>query len=92
MFIHLDSVKVDIHFILPEFRYLLDYTPLMVNISINKEFIQDKQWSIIRNSEEEKKFVTELMFTLGNIDTTDISNKGSFENIVQEYVRILNYT
>jgi len=92
MFIYLDSVEVDIHFILPEFWYSLDYTPLIVNISINKEFIQDKQWSIIRNSEEEKKFVTELTFTLGNIDITDISNKGSLENIVQEYARILNYT
>ena len=83
---------MDVNFILPEFWYSLDYTPLIVNISINKEFIQDKQWSIIRNSEEEKKFVTELTFTLGNIDITDISNKGSLENIVQEYARILNYT
>jgi len=65
----------------------------MVNISINKKFIQDKWWSIIRNSkEEEEKFVTELMFTLENINITDISNKGSLENIVQEYARILNYT
>ena len=32
------------------------------------------------------------MFTLENIDTTDISNNRSLENIVQEYARILNYT
>ena len=32
------------------------------------------------------------MFTLENINTSDISNKGSLENIVQEYARILNYT
>jgi len=31
----------------------------------------------------------ELTFALGNINTTDISSKGSLENIVQEYVRIL---
>jgi len=32
------------------------------------------------------------MFTLENINTVDISSKGSPENIVQEYVRISNYT
>ena len=33
-----------------------------------------------------------LMFTLRNIDTADISSKGSLENIVQEYTRISNHT
>jgi len=33
-----------------------------------------------------------LMFTLGNIDTADISSKGSLENIVQEYTRISKHT
>jgi len=46
---------------------------------------------IIKNSEEEK-FITELMSTLENIDITDISSKESFENIAQEYIRILNTT
>jgi len=32
------------------------------------------------------------MFALENINTTDILSKGSLENIVQEYIRILNYT
>ena len=31
------------------------------------------------------------MFTLGNINTTDISSKDSPENVVQEYARNSNY-
>jgi len=64
-------------------------TPLTVVISIIEEFIQDKQWTIIRNSEEEEeKFVTELTNTIRNIDTTDISNKELLKEIIQEYARI----
>ena len=48
--------------------------------------------TIIRNSEEEEKFIMKPMFTLGNINTADISSKGSLENIVQEYTRISNHT
>ena len=61
-------------------------TPLTVVISIIEEFIQDKQWTIIRNSEEEEeKFVTELTNTIRNIDTTD---KELLKEIIQEYARI----
>ena len=63
----------------------------MVNISISKKFIQDRWQSIIRSSKEEEKFIIELMFTLGNINTTDISSKDSPENVVQEYARNSNY-
>jgi len=45
---------------------------------------------IIRNSEEEEKFTTELTNTIRNIDTSHISNKKSLEEIDQEYTRISN--
>jgi len=65
---------------------------LIVNIFISEEFIQGKWQTIIKNSEKEEKFVSELTTTLENINTTDISSKESLENIVQEYARILNST
>ena len=42
MFLQLDSVEVDNYLILPEFRYPSNHTPLMVNISVSEEFIQDR--------------------------------------------------
>jgi len=52
-----------------------------------EEFIQEKQCTIIRNSEEEN-FVSELMNVIRNIDTSSILDKESLETIVQKYVRI----
>jgi len=43
MFLCPDLVVVNIHFILPKSQYLLDHASLTVDISISKEFIQDKQ-------------------------------------------------
>jgi len=92
MFLWPYSVKVDNYFILPDSQYSLDYALLVVDIFISKEFIQDKWWTINRNSEEKERFVTELMITLENIDMTNISSKESLKNIVQEYTRISNST
>ena len=42
VFLWPDSVEFNNHFILPESWYLLDHTPLTIDISISEEFIQDK--------------------------------------------------
>ena len=49
IFLCLDSSKINKHIIISEFRYLFDYIPLIIDISICKEFIQEKQKTIIRN-------------------------------------------
>jgi len=90
MFLQPDSNKINNHLILPESRSLSNHAPLTVNISIIEEFIQDKQQTIIRSSEEEEKFVTKLINTFKNIYTTNISSIESLEEIVQEYAKISN--
>jgi len=77
--------------ILPDLRSLLDYAPLIVDIIINKKFIQDKQCTIIKNSKKEEDFIKELRIAIGNIDTSNISNIDSLENTVQEYANISKY-
>jgi len=42
IFLWPNLVEINNYFILPEFWHSLDYTPLIVNISIIKEFIQEK--------------------------------------------------
>jgi len=63
----------------------LDHALLTVNISIIEEVIQEKRHVIIRNSEEEVIFISELMNTIRNIDISSISDKESLETIVQDY-------
>ena len=87
MFLWSNSVEINNHFILSESQSLSNHAPLTVNIFISKEFIQDKWWTIIRNSKEEK-FVIELMNTMENINTLDISSKESLKEIIQEYAKI----
>ena len=67
-FLYSNSIETNNHHILLELWYLSNYTPLIVNISITEEFIQQKHWTIIRNSEEEANFISEFTNTIGNIN------------------------
>ena len=56
MFLQANSLKIEKHFILSDLHSPSDYAFLTVDIIIEEEFIQDKQRTIIKNSEEEEKF------------------------------------
>ena len=73
----------------------MDHTPLTVDIIIEEEFIQDKQRTVIKNSEEEEeKFINDLKEAIGNIigniDMSDISNIELLEKVIQEYTSLLD--
>ena len=53
-----------------------------MNISIDKKVIQDKYHTIIKNSEEEENFISDLIKAVGDIDTTMILDKNSLELII----------
>jgi len=38
-------------------QYSSDYASLIVNIFITKEFIQDKKYTIVKNSKKEKEVI-----------------------------------
>lgn len=65
-----------------ELQFLLDNVLLTINISIDKEFIQEEQQTIIINSEEKSKFIIDLIEAIGRIETTIIMDKDMLENIV----------
>ena len=88
-FLHPNSIEFDNHIIISELQYLSNYTLLIVNIFIVEEFIQDQCWTIIRNNKEEENFISELIKTLGNIDTLITPDKVFLKLIVQEYANIL---
>ena len=90
MFLWANSEEFNNHSILPDLWSPSDHTSLMVDIIINKEFIQTKQRTIIKNSEEEELFVTELKKKFGNINTFDIPDHESLKRIVQKFTTILD--
>ena len=89
IFLRLNSLEFDNHTIHSELHselhYLSNYALLIVDISIIKEFIPNKQYTIIKNSEEENKFITDLIKTIKKIGTEQISNKNLLELAVQEF-------
>jgi len=64
---------------------------LVVNISIINEFIQNRQFKIIKNSKEEEKFIAELIEVVREINTSCLESKESLKVIVQEFSRIMDY-
>ena len=83
-------MKIKNHFILSDLWSSLDYAFLTIEIFINKNFIQDKWWTIIKNSKEEENFVNEFNNAISNIDISDISNKESLKEIAQKYTTTLD--
>jgi len=63
---------------------LSDYAPLTVDIMIIDEHIQTKKCTIIKNSEEEKNFLAELIETIKGLNTELISSKEILEQIVKQ--------
>ena len=69
MFLRPNSLEFNNYTIYPEFQYSSDHALLKVGISIIKEFVLDKQYKIIKNSEEENHFITELIKAIKKINT-----------------------
>ena len=88
MFLQANSEEFDNHSIPPDLYSLSNHTLLTVDIVINKKFIQTKQRTIIKNSEEEELFITELKNEFGNINTSDIPDCESLKRVVQKFTTI----
>jgi len=67
----------------------LDHIPLTVNIVIKEEFIPEKKWTIVKNSEDYPEFVKDFIKKFGSIDTVNVSDKPTLESIVQSYADIV---
>jgi len=85
MFLRPNSLEFDNYTIHPELEYLFDHAPLTVDIPIIKKFVPDKQYMIIKNSEEKDKFIFELIETIKKVNTGHLIYKDLFELIVQEF-------
>ena len=67
IFLHFGSDELDNHFIHLDWRLTSDYAPLIISIPIIEEHIQTKKQIIIKDSEEERIFVKELIGAIKDI-------------------------
>jgi len=85
MFLRPNSLELDNYMIYLELRYSSDYALLTVNISIDKEYIPTKRHTIIKNSEEEDKFIGKLINNIKKLDTKNLTSKVALDQTVQRF-------
>jgi len=89
IFLHPNSEEFDNHTIYSDWRMSSDHAPIMVNIFIFEEHIQTKKQSI-KNSEEERNFITEIIESIKQMNTDHIKRNEDLEQIVQDFTYKMN--
>ena len=92
LFLRLSSIELNNYIILSELQFSSDYVLLTMDIIINEEFIHDKRYTIMKNSQEEIEFITDFIKGFRNINMLNIYNKNFLKHIVQEYANLLELT
>ena len=85
MFFQPNLLELDNHMIYPEWRLSSDHILLTVDIVIIEEYVQTKKHTIVKNSEEKKKFLAELIETIKGLNIELISSKKVLKRIVQKF-------
>ena len=85
MFLRSNSLELDNYMIHLEQRNSSDYTSLTVNIFIDEEYVPTKRHTIIKNSEKEDKFITELINSIKRLDTKNLTSKVTLKQTVQRF-------
>ena len=88
MFIRYKSEELNNHSIHPEWRLISNHTPLTICIPIFEEYIQPKKHSLVKDSDEEKRFINELINHIHKINMSNISDIVSLESSVQDIAYI----
>ena len=84
MFLRYSSEKTNNHSIWLDWRLVSDHTPLIICIPIFEEFIQTKKYFLVKNSDEEKSFISNL------IDTSNLQDIALLENIICTFALATN--
>jgi len=73
-------------FIHSDWHLALDYAPLTITIFVIKKHIQTKKYITVKNSEEEKILVNEVIKAIKDIDMNNLSNIVSLKNVVYSFI------
>jgi len=84
-FLQPNSIKIINYSILSDLQYLLDHASLVIDISITKEFIQDKRHIIVKNSKEKKKLKSLFKNTQEYWNQSGTKNHSQVVNITRYF-------
>ena len=92
MFLYYDSSELNMHSIHPEWHLMSDHAPLIITIPIVEEHIATQIRTITKNSEEEDKFIKEVIAAFSKLDTLNISDIPKLEKVVLDFANIVDHT
>ena len=83
VFIPPDNLGFGKQILHPEIRRLSDHVPITVEVGIHSTNIDINRWSIKKDSEEKKNFISSIITDVKNLDMSNIGTKDGLENSVQ---------
>jgi len=92
MFLCCDSYELNTYLIYPEWRLTTDHILLTITIPITKEHITTCKRTIIKNSDEEDKFIEEVIASFTKLNLSKISNISDLEKVVFDFANIVDHT
>jgi len=81
MFLRSSLSKLNNHVIYLEWRLTSDHTPLTITISITEELVLTSKFLLPKNSKKEA-FIKEVVFVFKSLETLNLSNHESLEQVV----------
>ena len=82
MFLHSNSSKLNQHAIHPSWRLTSDHASLTITIAIEEEHMMNTKLSLPKKSEQEEKFIKEVISIFKSLDITNLGNCKSLEQTV----------
>ena len=84
-------MELNNHSIHPDWYLTSDHTPFIITIPIVEESVTSSKHSIVKNSEEETAFIKDATTSIKSLDTFNLSNINSLENIVNTLANNVEY-
>ena len=92
MFLRNRSSELDNHFILPDSCLSSNHAPLSIDIPIFEEIINTSKLTITPKSEQETKFIKDIILNFKTLDTSNIEDIVKLEQVVNQLGSIINYS
>ena len=90
MFLQNSSSELNNHFILPDSHLSSDHAPLSIDVPIFEEIINMSKLTIIPKSEQETKFIKDVILNFKALDTSNIKDIIKLEQVVNQLSSIID--
>jgi len=84
MFLCSNSSKLNRHVIHLSWRLTSDHALLTITITIKEEYVMNTKLSLLKNSKQEEEFIKEVICVFKLLDTTNLIDCKSLEQIVDK--------